>query len=323
MYSVNINASTIFLLLIGGSFISIYLHTGQAMAETALKEIKHRFSHLVLDIQSSMEECKVQVKKVRRFVLVFCDGNCSIPKDDDLDTVFDAITEARLWRYDNCKLLEVLAEEFLPEDDPARVQVTEYKSQLTGFQATTRIIDFVKLNELEDREEIPDRVFSPKRYNSHYQKLTVELELERDVLSELTLLFVDKLWRALMKEFHLPPLTAVMDKIVEGSLRITWLILPHIVDKIMATYFKSVEFFQQHNIISIDLYGDGGNDGLTLYYEEWMVSAHKLTSDLILPPPPSQTGSTPLFRASFAGNIDEVKTLLEGGANVNEPNDVS
>jgi hypothetical protein len=117
-----------------------------------------------------------------------------------------------------------------------------------------------------------------------------------------------------------------MDKIVEGSLRITWLILPHIIDKIMATYFKSVEFFQQHNIISIDLYSDGGDaPGLTLYYEEWMVSAHKLTSDLILPTPspPTQTGSTPLFRASFAGNIDEVKNLLEGGANVNEANDVS
>ena len=124
-----------------------------------------------------------------------------------------------------------------------------------------------------------------------------------------------------MKEFHLPPLTAVMDKIVEGSLRITWLILPHIIDKIRAMYFKSVEFFQQHNIISIDLYGD---DGLILYNEEWMVSAHKLTSDLNYTTPLlSQTGSTPLFRASFAGNIDEVKTLLEGGARVNEANDVS
>ena len=254
------------------------------MAETTLEEIKYRFSQLVVDIQSSMEERKVQVKRVRRFLVEFCDGNCSIPKDDDLDTVFDAITEARLWRYDDYGLLEELAEEFLPEDDPTRVKVTEYKSQLTGFQATTRIIDFVKLNELEDREEIPYRIFSPKRYNSHYQKLTVELELERDMLSELTLLFVDELWRALMKEFHLPPLTAVMDKIVEGSLRITWLILPHIIDKIMATYFKSVEFFQQHNIIRIDLYG-GDAPVLPLYDEEWMVSAHKLTSDLILLPP--------------------------------------
>ena len=167
--------------------------------------------------------------------------------------------------------------------------MTEYKSQLNGFYATTSIIDFVKLNELEDREEIPDRLFSPKKYNDHYQTLTVELRLNRD-MSEVTLLYVDNLWTLLMKEFRLPPLTAVIDKIVEGSLRITWLILPHIIEKIKATYFKSVEFFQQHNIVRIELYSDDGGDGLTLYYEEWIVSAHKLTSDPMIPtsssPPP-------------------------------------
>ena len=107
------------------------------------------------------------------------------------------------------------------------------------------------------------------------------------------------------------------------------MILPHIIDKIRATYFKSVEFFQQHNIVSIDLYSDGGSDfGLPLYDEECKVSAHKLLDSrslyyrpLLLSP--SQTGSTPLFRASFAGNIDQVKDLLKGRANVNEANDVS
>ena len=167
-------------------------------------------------------------------------------------------------------------------------------------------------------------MFSPKKYNRHYQKLTVELRLERDI-SELTLLYAEKLWKALMKEFHLPPLTAVMDKIVEGSLSITWLILPHIVEKIRATYFKSVEFFQQRNIIRIVLYSDDRDFGLLLYDDESMVSTHNLTFDLIVPTsslPLQVTGSTPLFRASFAGKIDKVKNLLEGGANVNKANDV-
>ena len=298
------------------------------MAETAFRKIKSDFSFLVSEVQSSMEDHEVKVKKVRRFILEFCDGNCSIPKEDDLDAIFDHIKKVRLWRYDHYGLLEELAEKFLPENDLARAQVTEYKSQLTGFYATTSIIDFVKLNELEDREEIPHRVFSPKKYNNHYQKLTVRLRLDRD-MSELTLLYMEKLWTALTKEFHLPPLTAVMDKIVEGSLEITWLILPHIIEKIRVTYFKSVEFFQQHNIISIELYGESNGDGrLPLYVEEWMVSVAYTLTHIIpvtpqyIPPLPTQTGSTPLIRASFAGNIDEVKNLLESGANVNEANDV-
>ena len=38
---------------------------------------------------------------------------------------------------------------------------------------------------------------------------------------------------------------------------------------------------------------------------------------------PIQTGSTLLYQASFMGNTDEVKELLEGGADVNEQNDVN
>ena len=35
-----------------------------------------------------------------------------------------------------------------------------------------------------------------------------------------------------------------------------------------------------------------------------------------------QIHATQLYHASFMGNIDEVKELLEEGVNVNEPNDV-
>ena len=250
------------------------------MAETVLRKIKSRFALLVIEVQKSMASLKVDAGTVQQFLVNFFEGDCDIPEDAGLSKIFNTVTKARLWCYDHYGPLEELAESFLPEDDPARAQVTEYKSQLTGFQATTRIIDFVKLNELEDCEEVPEFVFSPKKYNSHYRKLTVELRLNRDI-SELTLEYVNTLWKLLAKEFHLPPLTAVIDKIVEGSLIITWLILPHIVDKIRATYFKSVEFFQQHNIIRILLY----NDGLLLYDEESMVSAHNLTFDPIISPP--------------------------------------
>ena len=293
------------------------------MTETVLRKIRSQFSLLVIKVRSAMQRNKIDALDVHQFLVTYFEGECSIPEVPDFTKIFNAMTTTKLWRYDHYGALEELAESFLPEDDPARAQVTEYKSQLTGFQATTRIIDFVKLNELEDREEI-SCMFSPKKYNRHYQKLTVELRLERDI-SELTLLYAEKLWKALMKEFHLPPLTAVMDKIVEGSLSITWLILPHIVEKIRATYFKSVEFFQQRNIIRIVLYSDDRDFGLLLYDDESMVSTHNLTFDLIVPTsslPLQVTGSTLLFRASFAGKIDKVKNLLEGGANVNKSNDV-
>ena len=201
--------------------------------------------------------------------------------------------------------------------------------QLSGFQATTRIIDFVKLSELEDPEE-DNQIFSPKKYNRHYRKISFKLKLNRDI-SEMTLDYIDKLWKILMKEFRLPPLTAIIDKIIEGSLTVTWLVLPHVIEKIKATFSKSVDFFEQQNIISIELYD--GPSYLTLYDESWMVSmipflhCYIIINDmwypLATPHLPVQEHSSPLYRASFAGDTEQVMALVEKGTIVNQQNNVS
>ena len=108
---------------------------GKAIAETALTKLKASFSSLLMDVQSSMEGRKVEVKKVRRFMLGFFCGECSIPKDDDMDTVFDAITEARgsgaMITTDPWRSWRKIF--YACEDDPARVKVTEYTDWLPGY----------------------------------------------------------------------------------------------------------------------------------------------------------------------------------------------
>ena len=131
---------------------------------------------------------------------------------------------------------------------------------------------------------------------------------------------VDEVWKALKKKFNLPSLTAIFDKIVEASLKITFLVLPHVVEKIKAAASKSVDFFRHHNIINIGLF-----DGYIFFYnEEWLVCLSPFVTRRYIKAPNSvQEGSTPLFQACFAGNCEEVRLLLEGGANVNEQNSVS
>ena len=113
--------------------------------------------------------------------------------------------------------------------------MTEYVSQLSAFYATTSIINFIKISESEDPDE-DNQMFSPKRYiqkESSYRQLTIKLKLQKYV-SKLTV--VHELWIALQKEFKLPSLTATIDKILEGGLTITWLVLPHVVKKFKATF---------------------------------------------------------------------------------------
>ena len=242
-------------------------YVGLAMTATVLSKIKSRFSLLVIDVRSAMEVHRIDVNDVREFLLTYFEGECSIPDVPNMRKIFESISSAKLWCYDHYGPLEELAEAFLPEDDMAVVHLSEYNSQLFGFYATTKIIDFIDLSQLDDPEE-DKQPFSPKKYNQHYRKLTLELKLDRHVkFSELTLEYVHKLWIALKKKFNLPSLTAVIDKIVEGSIKVTYLVLPHIVKRIRSSCWTALDFFRLHKIIKISLC----EDLITLYDEKWMV----------------------------------------------------
>ena len=182
-----------------------------------------------------------------------------------MDEIFKSVTSAKLWRFDHYGPLEELAKSLLPADDSARVMMTEYISQLSKYYATTSINDHLQASD-QDNPEDDGLPISPKRYNRQYRQLTVKVKVDPSVLME----YVDKLWKSLMEEFnlHVPPLSAIIDKIEKKSLTaITWLILPHVMKQIQATFFKSVDFLKQHNIIKIELYS-----GFILYDEKWMVS---------------------------------------------------
>ena len=88
----------------------------------------------------------------------------------------------------------------------------------------------------------------------------------------MTLDYVNTLWNALVEEFNLPPLTVVIEKIVKGSLKITWLILPHIARKIATTgrSLRAIKFYQHYSIVQVSI--DDNISITILYNEQWFVS---------------------------------------------------
>ena len=249
---------------------------GQEMTQTILQKIKGQFASLLVEVRSTMEECQVKLKDVHQFLVTFFQSESCIRKPSDLTELFNIVTEAKLWRYDHYGPLKELAEKFLPDDqNPARKLVNKYKDQLSGFYTTTKIIDFLDLSELDDSDVDSDddsqydtqQSLSLKESKKLYRKLKVTLKLDRKIkLSDMTMSYVDTLWKALIKEFNLPPLTVIIKKIVSGSLIITWLVPQQVSTVIAASYSKALRFYQQHNIIQVRL------DGHTLYDEEWIVS---------------------------------------------------
>ena len=235
------------------------------MTKTALETIKRDFSCLLVDVRVALQTSQVDIVDIHQFLVSFFQRDDCIPKSSDLTEIFNAISVARLWHYDHYGPLKQLAESFLPEDNPARKRITDYRSQLSGFYTTTKIIDFIDLSDSE--QDHPQQDFSPEKYKPYYRKLTLTLKLNRKVkLSDLTLKYVDTLWKALIEEFNLPPLTVVIDRIVKGSLIVSWLIPQVVATVILDSYSKAIRFYEQQNIIQVKI------DDKLLYDQNWIVS---------------------------------------------------
>ena len=160
-----------------------------------LGKIKSSFSLLVIKVRSALQASKVDAAEVREFLLTYHEGECSIPDVPDLSKIFESITKAKLWRYDHYSLLENLVEFFLPDDHPALAKITEYVGQLSGYYATTKMIDFIKDSDQEYPED-DDQPISPKRYNCRYRQLTAKVKIDPSVPLD----YVEKLWKALKSQ---------------------------------------------------------------------------------------------------------------------------
>jgi hypothetical protein len=233
-----------------------------------LNKIKGQFSSLLLKVKSALKSRQVSVDDVHDFLVHYFLRGDWIHDPPNLDALFRGVSSAKLWNYDHYDPLEEIMKQFLVIDADVKKSVSDYKSQLTGFYTTTRIADFIKLTDFEESEQDPEQPlptdsFTPK----DYRKLKLKLKLNRKV-SAVTLSYVDELWRSLAEEFDIPCLTAVIHNIIEGSLVVTWLILPHIAEKILisGSATKAVKFFRCRGIISVEIDND------TVYDEEQMVA---------------------------------------------------
>ena len=244
---------------------------GQDVTQKAMEDIRGRFSSLQLKVRKAMEEQQVKVDDVHQFLVSFFQSDHPIPAVPDLTKVFICISNAKLWDYNSYGALEQMVEEFLPSDESVKASMTDYSNRHSGFCTTIKIVDLAdslleeEYSDKEYSDEDTLQAFSPDKYKPNFHLLKVKLKLKKKP-TEITLGHVNTLWQSLAKTFDLPPLPAVLKKIIVGSIIITWLILPSIAEKIRRSSSKALKFYQHHDIVEVDIDDD------PLYMEEWIVS---------------------------------------------------
>jgi hypothetical protein len=177
------------------------------------ERIKMHFLSLVHKVQSALQS-QSDISNVRDFLIAFF--KCSFPETSDVKKLFTTATLNDLWDYRNCSPLERLIDRFLPNDQEVVSLMKAYKARLSGFYLTTKLIDYIEYQNLsaDDSDEEYDES-SPKLTTKQYKKLKVVLQLERKI-SEVSLDYTVELWQSFAEEYEIPPLTAVIDRIIAG-----------------------------------------------------------------------------------------------------------
>ena len=251
--------------------------------------MRGHFSTLLDKVQFALQANQVSVDRVRHFLIRYFRSSAWAQKISNLGELFDAVSVAKLWNYDHYGPLEEVIKQLLPNDSTVEKLIPEYRSQLNSYYTATKITDFIKQSNIEAAAyQDPDEPLAVHDYSfEDYRRLKVKLNLPES--RKVSLSHVDQLWRSLAKEFDLPCLTAVIHSIMMGSLEVTWLILPHIAEEIVAKAkaLNSNTFYHNNQIVELKI------DDVIIY-----------------------SYNTGKVRRSQ-------KKLLEEGTDVNEPNDVS
>ena len=229
------------------------------MIRSNVDEIKAHFSSLILKVQSALQS-QSDIRNVRHFLITFFKYDFS--ETSDLEKLFTTVTLNDLWDYHNYSPLERLVNKFLPNDQEVESLMKAYKAHLSGFYLTTKLIDYIEYQNMstDDSDEEYDQP-SPKLTTPQCKKIKVVLRLERKI-SQISLDYVVKLWQSFAEEYEIPSLTAVINRIVTGSLEVTWTVPDHIADAIL----PRAKFFRSHGIVLVSI------DDFIIYDEKQMVS---------------------------------------------------
>ena len=155
----------------------MYLCFIDSMFRSNEEEIKGRFAYLLISVESALEANHVKVEDVRKFIIEMfrCRDDC-IPKSN-LSDIFNAVSVNNFWSYEHHSPLETLIRNLIPDH---RSLMTQYKERLSGFYATTKLIEYIQEKSLDQYDSDTDEtdISSEKRYTTkQYRKLTVKLKM--------------------------------------------------------------------------------------------------------------------------------------------------
>ena len=238
------------------------------MSHENVRNRKAKFAALLTKVYSrlkqKLERKEFDVRQFRLFIIARFPPGVFVSNTTDFCKIFEAITNNGLWSYLNYESLEDVVQHFGADDEQMRDWVEEYKAGLVGFKACTQLVNYIPIVESdssfdESDTEQPTIPKQAKHDHRYYRKLSLQLKVR---VTEKSLSYIYDIWSSVSQFFLLPPLSALLDRICEGSITVVWLVPTCTVPQFLKRIHQARNFFQQHSIASFVL------DGHCLYDEK-------------------------------------------------------
>lgn len=236
-----------------------------ALSAVNISLIREKFAQLQVlvyrNIEARLEASEISMKEIHVYIAnLFPPSDC-IPTTADISEVLTAIAANGLCDFINYRPLLGIVKTFGGKELEGRF--SQYIAELNGYKIATTMEQYIALASQQSDEDRELPVLPARKDERYLRQLTFKLRLR---ITETSLIYVDELWDALAHQFLLPPVTVILDQILEGSIVITWLIppivVPFLMESIRHNSTASTEFFKANKITSIMI------DGICLYEED-------------------------------------------------------
>ena len=216
-----------------------------------MSKIKGCFADLVRRIGKKLESRNINIQEFRTYMVTLFAPGHFINNIEDIVEIFQAISRHRLWDFSDYVNLEQISSDFGGGDPELDEWMTEYKTKLTGFYATTKIVEYIDAcdSNIELAEADDSLQQDIARYDKKYCK-TLTMKLQSRV-TQLCLDYIDQLWHSIANHFVLPSLSFLLEKIHKGCIEVILVIPIKTAMKILESSHDSIPFFEQNNIIKV------------------------------------------------------------------------
>ena len=219
--------------------------------------IKECFSAFVTNVYNILSKKDIDMTAFHVFISIQfpCPGDfvCSTAT---IPEVFAALNKNGLLDFFYFSPIEKICDMFGQKDENLKRLISDYRSNLSGYKATTKISEYIRACDCRSVEDIANPAhLLPRRYDIRYC-FELAIKLKKQV-TEKTLEYVDEFWNSMIDHCLLPPLPVLLEHIREGCMEITWLIFAdaasHVEAKLKDVDAEVAEFLRESQVIQIKL----------------------------------------------------------------------